>query len=177
MHLWEFFTRGTTLSSACYKFEKQGTESIFFFSLSFWMPPIPELQNTLSGLSVSGWLLTPGQPTQTPTNIHCLDSTFSNFLSIPLLVCSICSPLPWASGAMTPDYNTWLTLYSKFSSFLQRKKFSLMKSFLPPSFSAWKLNYEILHLLKKLVSESFTGPSACMCLRCLAIGTVVYRTL
>lgn len=155
---------------------KSKAQKGFFFSLSFWMTPMLELQNTLSGLSVSGWLLTPGQPTQTPTNIHGLDSTFSNFVSIPPLACSICSPLSWASGAVTPDYNTWLTLYSKFSSFLQRKKFSLLKSCSPPSFSAWKLNHEILHLLKRLVLQSFTGPSVCMCLQYLAIRTVVYCT-
>lgn len=97
------------------------------------------------------------------------------FCLYPPLVWSIYSPLSWALGAVTPDCNTWLTLNSKFSSFLQRKKFSLTKSCSAPSFSTWKLKHEILHLLKKLVSGSFTGP--CMYVfAVLAIGTVVCHT-
>lgn len=131
MHLWGFLPWGELCHLHVTNLKSKAQKG-FFFPVSFWMTPMPELQNPLSGLSVSGWLLTPGQPIQTPTHIHGLDSTFSNFVSMPPLVWSICSPLSWASGAVTPDYNTWLTLYSKLSSFLQRKKFSLTKSCSPP---------------------------------------------
>lgn len=123
------FTMGRTLSAACYKFEKRGPERIFFPSLFEWHQCQNFKTHFQASLSLAdSWL----QGSQ-----HKLPRIFmawippSWILSLLPLVCCSCSLLSWASAVVTPHYNIWLTLYSKFSSFLQRTKFSSTKSCSP----------------------------------------------
>lgn len=138
MHLWGFLPRGELCHLHVTHLKSEAQKGFFFpLCLFQWHQCQSFKTHCQASQSPADFWLQGSQHKLPRIFMPCLPPSW--ILSLLLLICSVCSFLSWASAAVTPDYNIWLTLYSNFSSFLQEDEVFLDKKLLPPLFSSWKL--------------------------------------